>query len=222
MWFPAFDARPWLATMLCLCARESWRQAIAARAEHLCARFADSGLTASIVLDHHWVRHYAEEVAKASGGKAWSPLAYAEQPCAALLLHDSDGKIFATIAARLLWIEGDLGAAMRRWPEAPEIGPGLGGDIADRHVVWLGALWRDPALRGRGLGDALTEAMALDALLRWRFGHIVGVRRDQGLMALDMAPFRRAEAPLRTKDGAEYALLAAARAQLRDLAGVTA
>jgi hypothetical protein len=222
MRFPAFHARPWRDALSLAAAPQSWRAPLVAHVDRLHARFAEAGLFASIVFEREWVTHYALEVAAASGGKAWSPLAHADQPCAALLVHDSACKIFAVIAARLLWIEGTLADAMRRWPEAPAIGPDLAADIADRHVVWLGALWRDPTLRGRGLGGALTEAMALDALLRWRFGHIVGVRRDQGLMALDMAPFRRAESPLRTRDGADYALVAACRAQLRDLAGVTA
>lgn len=220
MMFPGSIAWSWPAALPPT--PEAWRDAVLGRAWVLRARFDDSGLMASIVFDKDWVRYYANEIAQASGGKAWSPLAQAEAPCAAMLLHDEQRRVYAAIGARLLWIEGGLAEAMRRWPEAPTVGPELAADIADRHVVWMGALWRDPAMQGRGLGGALTEAMALDALLRWRFGHIVGLRRDRGLLALDMAPFRRVEAPVATQDGADYALVAAARAQLRALAGVTA
>ena len=219
--FPADSARPWLESLPWAIAPEAWRGPLRAQAERLGARFAERGLSASIVFEPAWVRGYAEAVARETGGKAWSPLSYAVSPCAALVLHNG-ARVHATIGARLMWIEGALGVAMRRWPEAPNVGPDLAADIVDRHVVWLGALWRDPVLQGQGLGQALTEAMAIDALCRWRFSHLVGVRRDRGLLALEMAPFRRLEAPLTTGDGGTYALVAAARAQVRALFAVSA
>lgn len=179
------------------------------------------GLRLGYVDDPVYVRDLAEHAARASGGHAWSPLLHAQAPSAALVLHDG-AKVFASICARLLWIEGDLASSLARWPEAPDLrGLDLGA-LEDRHVVWLGALWRDPAVQGHRIGDALTSAMALDALLRWRWGLILGVRKRQGLDALDLAPFRRLEAPLRAVGAgdADYALLAATRRAVRAQFGI--
>jgi len=225
--YPRGWAKPWLESIDFASLPEPWRLPVRARAQDLATFAAAKGLTIAQVEGAEAVQTIARAVAAETGGHAWSPLLHAKPPCVALLLTDGV-QVFGTVASRLLWIEGDLRSAMRRWPEQAELaGLDLGADIADQHIVWLGGLWRDATVKGSRIGGALTMLAAFDALLRWKFAWAVGVRTDRALMALDMAPFRRLEAPLRREgppgslDGS-YALFAATRRALRDLASVIA
>lgn len=134
----------------------------------------------------------------------------------------------AAICVRRLWVEGALDQTLLSafgtysYNEILSFGGDLCADVADCHIAWACGLWRADMLRGQRIGRDLVSMAAIDALARWKWSWLLGLRRDEAHKRLGLAPFDRLESPVLLDAGKaamqRLLLVSAKRARIRQQA----
>jgi hypothetical protein len=199
-----------------------FRQALGRRAAALMARAEECGCTVWRSASLPWIERVAYAVPMPH---VWAPLRpehwdnWGNTTTVLALAAKGSSRAVAAICVRHLWVEGTLGAALRSQfgTDAPnervEFDGDLARDVADCHIAWASGLWRDDALRGSRIGSDMVGLAACDAMARWRWSWLVGLRRGEAQGRLGLGPFDRLEAPCRTATG-DMMLVAARRARI--------